>query len=91
MTACMRKIITILNAMLKNRTVWESPANYLLDIKHSCSFQVLDILEYACGLKLGPALTLSKNPFFEMASTINNMKYQTIIAFLRADEGGLSP
>jgi hypothetical protein len=23
------------------------------------SFQVLDILEYACGLKLGPALTLS--------------------------------
>ncbi|MBW1727416.1 MAG: hypothetical protein JRJ62_07480 [Deltaproteobacteria bacterium] len=24
------------------------------------SFQVLDILEYACGLKLGPALTLSK-------------------------------
>jgi hypothetical protein len=32
------------------------------------SFQVLDILEYACGLKLGPALTLSQNPFFEMAS-----------------------
>jgi hypothetical protein len=36
------------------------------------SFQVLDILEYACGLKLGPALTLSQNPFFEMAS--NNPK-----------------
>jgi len=36
MTACMRKIITILNAMLKNRTFWESPANYSLDIKHSC-------------------------------------------------------
>jgi hypothetical protein len=33
------------------------------------SFQVLDILEYACGLKLGPALTLSQNPFFEMASS----------------------
>ena len=32
-------------------------------------FQVLDILEYACGLKLGPALTLSQNPFFEMASS----------------------
>ena len=32
------------------------------------SFQVLDILEYACGLKLGPALTLSQNPIFEMAS-----------------------
>ena len=31
-------------------------------------FQVLDILEYVCGLKLGPALTLSQNPFFEMAS-----------------------
>jgi len=34
------------------------------------SFQVLDILEYACGLKLGPALTLSKNPIFEMASCL---------------------
>jgi hypothetical protein len=34
------------------------------------SFQVLDILEYACGLKLGPALTLSQNPIFEMASSV---------------------
>jgi len=41
------------------------------------SLQVLDILEYACyrsdcyavGLKLGPALILNQNPFFEMAST----------------------
>jgi hypothetical protein len=33
------------------------------------SFQVLDILKYACGLKLGPALTLSQNPIFEMASS----------------------
>jgi hypothetical protein len=33
------------------------------------SFQVLDILEYACGLKLGPALILNQNPFFEMASS----------------------
>jgi len=32
------------------------------------SFQVLDILEYACGLKLAPALTLNQNPVFEMAS-----------------------
>ncbi len=32
------------------------------------SLQVLDILEYACGLKLGPALTLNQNLFFEMAS-----------------------
>ena len=31
------------------------------------SIQVLDILEYACGLKLGPALILSQNPDFEMA------------------------
>jgi hypothetical protein len=32
------------------------------------SFQLLKILQYSCGLKLGPALTLSKNPIFEMAS-----------------------
>ena len=32
------------------------------------SFQVLDIHEYACGLKLGPALALNQNPNFEMAS-----------------------
>ena len=32
------------------------------------SFQVLDILEYACGLKLDSALILNQNPFFEMAS-----------------------
>ncbi len=35
------------------------------------SFQLLDILEYACGLILGPALTLSQNPIFEMASMEN--------------------
>ena len=34
------------------------------------SLQVLDILEYACGLKLGPALILNQNPFFEMASNL---------------------
>jgi hypothetical protein len=32
------------------------------------SFQLLDILEYACGLKLGPALTLCQNPIFEKTS-----------------------
>jgi len=32
------------------------------------SLQVLDILEYTCGLKLGPALILNQNLFFEMAS-----------------------
>jgi len=29
-----------------------------------------DILEYACGLKLGSALTLDQNPIFEMASSM---------------------
>ena len=44
------------------------------------SFQVLEILEYVCGLKLSPALlvpkkpfggggTLSQDPIFEVAST----------------------
>ena len=32
------------------------------------SFQVLDIQEYACRQKLGPALILNQNPIFEMAS-----------------------
>ena len=30
--------------------------------------QLLGILQYACGLKLRPALNLNQNPFFEMAS-----------------------
>ena len=34
------------------------------------SFQLLDILEYACGLKIGPALTLNQNPIFEIASRV---------------------
>jgi hypothetical protein len=34
------------------------------------SIQLLEILEYACGLKLGPALSLNQNPIFEMASTL---------------------
>ena len=32
------------------------------------SSQLLGILAYACGLKLGPALTLGQNPILEMAS-----------------------
>jgi hypothetical protein len=32
------------------------------------SFQVLEILKYSCGLKLGPAATLNQNPIFEIAS-----------------------
>ena len=34
------------------------------------SFQILDIHEYACGLKLGHALILNQNPNFEMASSL---------------------
>ena len=33
------------------------------------SSQVLDILEYACGLRLGLALISGKNPNFEIASS----------------------
>jgi len=32
------------------------------------SFKILEIREYACGFKLGPAANLNQNPFFEMAS-----------------------
>ena len=32
------------------------------------SFQILEILKYACGLKIVPAATLNQNPIFEMAS-----------------------
>jgi hypothetical protein len=32
------------------------------------SFQILDIHQYACGLKLGSAAILNQNPIFEMAS-----------------------
>ncbi len=35
------------------------------------SFQFLDIPAYACGLKLGAALTLSQNPNFMIASKFN--------------------
>jgi transposase len=35
MTACMRKILVILNAMIKNNTYWHS-TNKLVDAKHSC-------------------------------------------------------
>jgi hypothetical protein len=30
------------------------------------SFQILDIQQYASGLKLGPAAILNQNPIFEM-------------------------
>ena len=31
------------------------------------SLQILDIQQYACGLKLGPAAILNQNPIFETA------------------------
>ena len=40
------------------------------DIGVESSYQVLDILEYACGLVLGLALISTKNPNFEMASSV---------------------
>ena len=39
------------------------------------SLQFLEILEYVCGLKRGPALILNQNPIFEMAS---NSQYQVL-------------
>jgi hypothetical protein len=39
------------------------------DIGVEPSYQVLDILEYACGLILGLALISNENPNFEMTST----------------------
>jgi hypothetical protein len=38
------------------------------DIGVEPSYQVLDMLEYACGLILGLALIPTENPNFEMAS-----------------------
>jgi hypothetical protein len=42
---------------------------FLSDICVEPSSQVLDILEYVCGLNLGLALISNKNPNFEMPST----------------------
>ena len=35
-TACMRKLLTILNAMMKNQTPWRPLSQNMLDMKHSC-------------------------------------------------------
>jgi len=37
------------------------------------AFQILDIQQYASGLKLGPAAILNQNPIFQMGS---NKKYK---------------
>jgi len=56
---------------------------FLSDIGVEPSSQVLDILEYACGLILGLALISNKNPNFEMASR-NQFK---TLRLSRAGEG----
>jgi transposase len=35
-TACMRKLLTILNAMMKNQTSWRPLTQNMLDMQHSC-------------------------------------------------------
>ena len=35
-TACMRKLLTILNAMMKNQTPWRPLTKNVLDMEHSC-------------------------------------------------------
>jgi hypothetical protein len=48
------------------------------------SFELLGILEYACGLNLVPALILNKNPIFEMASITylkNNSKHPWLCCY----------
>ena len=47
------------------------------DIGVEPSYQVLDILEYACGLILGLALILNENPNFEIASSFNYANAQS--------------
>jgi hypothetical protein len=48
------------------------------------SFQILDILQYACGLKLGPAAILNQNPIFEMGSNINQLFIEVIPEMVRS-------
>ena len=49
------------------------------DLGVGLSFQVPDILEYACGLKLETALILNPDPFIEIAS--NTLIRSTDIPF----------
>ena len=37
------------------------------------AFQILDILEYACGLERSPVLSLNQNPIFEMTFIIQKV------------------
>ena len=46
------------------------------DIGVEASPQVLDILEYACGLILGLALFSTENPNFEMAPALSSVLHR---------------
>jgi len=46
------------------------------DIGVEPSYQVLNILEYACGLILGLALISTENPNFEMTSNMQEKSKQ---------------
>jgi len=36
LTACMRKLLTIINTMVKNNTTWDQNYSLNLDFNHSC-------------------------------------------------------
>ncbi|MCH8157951.1 MAG: IS110 family transposase, partial [Nitrospinae bacterium] len=36
LTACMRKLLTIINTMVKNNTAWNMNHSLTLDIHHGC-------------------------------------------------------
>jgi hypothetical protein len=56
------------------------------------SFQILEILEYACGYKLGAASIpvrlggLNQNPIFGMASTLKLSGYVNNLRFFQANQ-----
>ena len=54
---------------------------FLSNLCVGSSFQLLGILKYACGLNLGPALTLNKNPIFEMVSIVSTQFHQDSVTF----------
>ena len=55
---------------------------FSFDIGVETSSQVLDILEYACGLILGPALISTENPNFEMASRFRRLFVSSLAIFV---------
>ena len=49
----------------------------------AASFQLLEILKYACGLKLAPALNLNQNPIFEIPSKMDIFS-KVVLSFEKA-------